>query len=53
MITLKSKIVKSEFINKAFSHAINKYNGSYMPIYQNQAFMEGVKYTLNELQLKK
>ena len=53
MITLKSKIVKSEFIRKAQDFADKDYKDTRQPEYQKAGFMNGVRYTLNELQLKK
>ena len=53
MITLKSKINKSKFLRNSRFHALDVYMLTYQSDKNIDTFMEGVKYTLNELQIKK
>lgn len=49
MITLKSKIVKRDFMENANYCGNIRYRYTQHPIEQRQAFMEGVKYTIEQL----
>ena len=52
MITLKSKIVKSEFLKQAKIQSNKRFEYENEPHDSIDVFLAGVKYTLNELQLK-